>query len=419
MNQIIEINEDDYYCVVECGITWGNLVSELHQLGLTTGVLGPGSGFSATIGGSLSNATVGFGSTKYGTVPDICLGVEVVLPNPSGSIIRTGSAASRYAKPFCRYGVAPDFTGLFMGDVGTLGIKTKAFMKLFPNAPYKIRREYMLNKNDYDKVFEIMHKLKKHVADGLHDCIVVPLTVVKFLAGMVEEKPAKRPRIKGSVFALTLEAFDQRILDIYIEKVDEIMKEDARLFEWQEIDSSLELSKDWKFNLQFAYNYFNKYISIQPPKISCTTCHKVPISFLEEAVKQSIQFDSRFQNEFPPESLALFATCIFLVPNGNCVLVGGFNADNVDEQREVAMKMWHKRLRHQVRYGAIHYWLGESISQSIVEADAYTPEFVQFFKDIKKSVDPNYLLSPNKFHMYSYDDDFSKHIIKSEEQVGE
>ncbi|MFX1408369.1 MAG: FAD-dependent oxidoreductase, partial [Promethearchaeota archaeon] len=62
MNKIIEINEHDFYCEVECGITWGNLVSQLQSKGLTTGVLGPGSGFSATIGGGLSNSTAGFGS---------------------------------------------------------------------------------------------------------------------------------------------------------------------------------------------------------------------------------------------------------------------------------------------------------------------------------------------------------------------
>ena len=101
------------------------------------------------------------------------------------------------------------------------------------------------------------------------------------------------------------------------------------------------------------------------------------------------------------------------MPNGHCVIVGGFNADNVDEQRQISMKMWHKKLRNQVRYGGVHYWLGEAISQSIVEADAYTPEFFQFFKDMKKTVDPNYLLSPNKFHMYSYNDDIRKYIIKS------
>ncbi|GAH29491.1 unnamed protein product [marine sediment metagenome] len=79
------------------------------------------------------------------------------------------------------------------------------------------------------------------------------------------------------------------------------------------------------------------------------------------------------------------------------------------------MDIWHKKLMYQVQYGGVHYWLGESISQSIVEANAYTPEFLQFFKDIKRVVDPDFLLSPNKFHMYSYDNDITQNIIKNKE----
>ncbi len=414
MNNILQVNEENFYCEVDAGITWGALISKLHEKGLTTGVLGPGSGFSATIGGGLSNSTAGFGSTKYGVVPDVCLGVEVVLPNPQGTIIRTGAAANKYAEPFCRYGVAPDFTGLFMGDVGTMGIKTKAFLKLFPITPFKAQRYYILNKNDYNKVYELLHRLRAEVRDGLHDVLVVPLITMQLLASMVENKPIKRPRLKGPIFSILVEAMDERILDIYLEQVANIMKEDAREFEMQEIDLDAILSRDWKFNLKYAYNYFNKYISVAPPKISCTTCHKVPISAIPDVAEKSNQFDIKYKSEFPLGSISLFATVIFLMPNGNCVIVGGFNADNIDEQRETSMKMWHKKLRLQVRYGGVHYWLGEAISQSIVEADAYTPDFIQFFKNMKKSVDPNFLLSPNKFHMYNYEDEMSRYIVKKE-----
>ncbi|MFW9950382.1 MAG: FAD-binding oxidoreductase [Candidatus Thorarchaeota archaeon] len=414
MNNILNIDETNYFCEVECGITWGSLVSQLQQKGLTTGVLGPGSGFSATIGGGLSNSTAGFGSTKYGVVPDICLGVEVVLPNPQGTIIRTGAAANKYAQPFCRYGVAPDFTGLFMGDVGTMGIKTKAFLRLFPETPYKQQRYYILNSNDYTKVYKLLYKLRKEVRDGLHDVLVIPLILAQLLSTMTESKPLKRPRLKGPIFSILLEAMDERILDIYLQQVDKVMQDDARPFEWQEIDPKAILSKDWQFNLEYAYHYFNKYISIAPPKISCTTCHKIPISAIPEAAKSAEEFDINYKGEFPPGSMSLFATVIFLLPNGNCVIVGGFNADNVDDQREQSMKMWHKKLRHQVKYGGVHYWLGEAISQSIVEAGAYTPEFMQFFKDMKKTVDPNYILSPKKFHMYSYAHDPLVHLIQDE-----
>ncbi|MHA1688262.1 MAG: FAD-binding oxidoreductase, partial [Promethearchaeota archaeon] len=415
MNKIIHVDEVNFYCEVECGITWGSLLSELHEKGVTTGIIGPGSGYSATIGGGLSNSTAGFGSTKYGLVPDICLGVEVVLPNPNGTIIRTGAAANKYAKPFCRYGVAPDFTGLFMGDVGTLGIKTKAFLKLFPLPPLRAFRNYMLNKNDYSLVYKLMHEFRKKLNDGLQDLYVVPLAVVQLLASLAKNKPSKRPRLKGPIFQIFLEAFDEQIMEIYLEKTAEIMKEHARPFEWQEIDLDEELSKDWKFNLNFSYSYFNKFISLAPPKISCVTCHKIPISELPEKEQLSVKFDNAHVKDFPRQSFSLFARSIHLLPNGNCVCAGGFNAENFEDQRAIAMKIWHKKLRFQVRYGAVHYWLGESISQSIVEAGGFTPEFAQFFKDIKKTIDPNFLLSPNKFHMYDYEDDITKYVIKNEE----
>ena len=293
MNKIIEINEKDFYCEVECGVTWGALVSELIKRGLTTGIVGPGSGYSATIGGGLSNNTAGFGSTKYGLITDNCLGVEVVLGDPKGTIIRTGSAANKYAKPFCRYGVAPDFTGLFMGDVGTMGIKTKAFLKLYPNPTFKIRRNYMLLKNDFNLLFEVMHKCQSKIRDGMQDLYVAPLTIVKLLSSQAEEKPAKRARIKGPVILFILEAFDERILEIYEQNLAEIMKDIARPFEWTEIDLKEGLAKDWKFNLQFSYSYFNKFISLAPPKISCTTCHKIPISTMAEKKKLSTEFDNK------------------------------------------------------------------------------------------------------------------------------
>ena len=417
MNKILEVNEDDYYCVVECGVTWGALLSELLPKGYTTGVTGPGSGYSATIGGGLSNSTAGGGSTKYGLVPDICLGVEVVLPNPQGTIIRTGSAANKYAKPFCRYGVAPDFTGLFMGDVGTLGIKTKAFLKLFPDPPYKKNLMYILNKNDYQKVFELSHEVRKWVNDGLLGMSFVPLLLIQMMAAQAKEKPAKRPRLKGPLCNITLEAIDERIIDVYVEKVNEIMTKDnvARPFDLREINPTLEIPEKWVYKMKNLFNYFHPLISVAPAKVTCTTCHKIPFSSMDEISKVAPAFDIKHKDDFQPGSLSLWAGVIAVLPNGNFVVVGGFNADNVEEQRENSMKLWHKKLHHQVRYGGAHYWLGESISQSIVEAGAYEPDFMQFFKDIKRTVDPNFLLSPNKFHLHAYDDDYTKYLVREEE----
>ncbi|MFX1381085.1 MAG: hypothetical protein ACFFBP_01465, partial [Promethearchaeota archaeon] len=227
-------------------------------------------------------------------------------------------------------------------------------------------------------------------------------------------KPKTSPKLRGPIFSIVLEAVDQKILDVYLEKLDNIMKDDARSFEWQEIDPDLELTKDWKYNLKELFNFFHIKISFRPEIVSCVTCHKIPNSFIPEAFKLANQFDKDFKEEFPPNSQSIIATVIYQLPNGHCVLVGGFSAKNKDEQREISMNMWHKKARFQVQYGGVHYWLGETFSQSIVEAGAYSPDFIKFFKDIKKTVDPNFILSPRKFHMYNYEDDISKYIKKNE-----
>ncbi len=418
MNKIIEINKEDYYVVVECGVTWGALISALHPTGYTTGVIGPGSGYSATIGGGLSNSTAGGGSTKYGLVPDICLGLEVVLPNPEGTIIKTGSWANKYAKPFCRYGVSPDFTGLFMGDVGTMGIKVKASLRLFRDPPFKATRMYALNKEDYTKVAKLAHDIRFEITDGLRDLSVYPTIAAQMIASQTKTEDGKKLRIRGPVINILLEATEESILNIYLQKLDKIMtKDDACTpLSGLAISEGSDDSTQFGYNLKATFHFFQANISPAPARISMVTCHKIPISHMGEVYQKVINFDVTHKDEFPPGNFpGMFAAMLYYLPNGNFVVLGGLGGDNKDEIREKQMDIWHKKIRYQVKYGAAHYWLGESISQAVVEAGAYTPEYSQFFKDMKRTVDPDFLLSPNKFHLHSYEDDISKYLVKDEE----
>ena len=130
LDRVVEINADDMYVIVETGCTWRELYEALKVKGLRTPYFGPMSGYRATIGGALSQGSFFLGSSQYGAVADSVLAVEIALAD--GSLVRTGSwGGGEGSSPFFRsYG--PDTTGIFLGDTGAFGFKTKAVLKLIP-----------------------------------------------------------------------------------------------------------------------------------------------------------------------------------------------------------------------------------------------------------------------------------------------
>jgi FAD/FMN-containing dehydrogenase len=123
LNQVLEINAADRYATVGAACTWERLAAALRPLGLRAAVRGPISGGVATIGGVASQNTGSASMAGY-------LSLEVVLAD--GSIVHTGSAArAGHPSPFFRpHG--PNPTGLFLGDTGAYGIKTRCTLALEP-----------------------------------------------------------------------------------------------------------------------------------------------------------------------------------------------------------------------------------------------------------------------------------------------
>ena len=127
LNRIVEINDEDMYVSVEPGVTWAELHEALARRNLRTPFWGPFSGIAATVGGSISQNSVNFGTGLFGTSGESVLAMEIVLAN--GDVLKTGSAAGAKGNPFYRtYG--PDTVGLFTGDNGALGIKALITMRL-------------------------------------------------------------------------------------------------------------------------------------------------------------------------------------------------------------------------------------------------------------------------------------------------
>ncbi len=118
----IEINRTDGYVVVGAGCTWQSLAEALEPTGMRSVLRGPISGGVSTVGGAVSQAMPGS--------LDGLLGLEVVTAD--GTRLLTGGAVlGEQAAGFYRsYG--PDVTGLFVGDCGVHGIKTRVWLRIVP-----------------------------------------------------------------------------------------------------------------------------------------------------------------------------------------------------------------------------------------------------------------------------------------------
>lgn len=127
MTRIIEIDDENMFVCVEAGCTWQSLWEELQPRGLRVPFWGPLSGSAATIGGSVSQQAVLWGSGRYGPSSESVLGLEVSTAD--GTTIRTGMGAIVGAVPNWRH-FGPDLTGLFLGDCGAFGVKATVTLRV-------------------------------------------------------------------------------------------------------------------------------------------------------------------------------------------------------------------------------------------------------------------------------------------------
>ena len=121
LNKILMINDKNLTVTAQTGINGMNLERILNSKGYTTGHI-PQSIYTSSLGGWIAHRAAGQFSTKYGKIEDIILGMEVVLP--LGEILNF--------KTIPRASTGPQLDKLFIGGEGTLGIITKATLKIWP-----------------------------------------------------------------------------------------------------------------------------------------------------------------------------------------------------------------------------------------------------------------------------------------------
>lgn len=126
LNRIVELDPDGWTMTVEAGVT----VEAAQEAATGMGRLfGPdwGARGTATIGGAVATNAGGMNVVRYGAMRDQILGLEVVLADG-----RIWNALRALRKDSSGY----DLKHLFIGSEGTLGVVTRAVVRLQPPTEY-------------------------------------------------------------------------------------------------------------------------------------------------------------------------------------------------------------------------------------------------------------------------------------------
>jgi len=155
MNAIESVDEIDGVAVIEAGAILQDVQEQLAEKGLLF-PLDLGARGSCTIGGAVATNAGGINVLRYGMMRNLVLGLEAVLAD--GTVL---SSMNQMLKNNTGY----DVKQLFIGSEGTLGVVTRAVVKLFPMPTS--RQTAMFATGSFDAVVRILKEMQSGLAGTL------------------------------------------------------------------------------------------------------------------------------------------------------------------------------------------------------------------------------------------------------------
>lgn len=366
MNQIYEVNTEAMYIECGTGAIYKHIEWAANEVGKAT-MHYPSSLTCSTVGGFLAHRGIGVCSNKYGKIDDMVLQMEVVLPN--GDII--------YTSPTPKHAVGPDLNQIFIGSEGTLGVITKAQLRIYDQPEERRFRAFLFQ--DMDAAFkaskELLQKFKPSVMRLYDEAETASL--IKSVVGVER---------KGAFMNIAYEGLT-KLVDVE----EEILLETFAKYGAEDLGSEYG-EKWWKEKITFFYPGH----ALDLPKLYGTMDTIAPYGKIEKiyyAMKEAIEtnfpqakFIAHFSHWY--EWGAMMYDRFIVDPE--------FVPEDPEEALRLHQEIWTTGIRAALDNGGVvndHHGVGIKLGRYVKEQ--YGPA-MQVLEGIKKQLDPNGIMNPFK-----------------------
>ena len=265
MNKILSLDKKNMLVEVECGVILENLKEYVDKKGFYFPLSLSSSG-SCLIGGNIATNAGGINALKYGSIRESIQGLEVILAD--GSVIEDMSNMKKNNTGY-------DIKNIFCGSEGTLGITSKALLKIYPKPSDYYHCFFALD--TVNETINLFQKLRELFSESLESAEIIP--------NIAFEMTIKHGFLNKSFFSKKYENYllckfnlfeDKKYYeDIFFNKIKKIEKFYKDLIIAQSIQQEINF---WKFrdDLVTAYKNEGKYI---------TNDISLPLSKLEKFIR--------------------------------------------------------------------------------------------------------------------------------------
>ncbi|NWF96298.1 MAG: FAD-binding oxidoreductase [Candidatus Thorarchaeota archaeon] len=370
MDRIVKLDEDVMTVTVEAGLRWAELIHRLDERGYKLGFRGPYGGNVGTVGGSVSINSIGYAASKYGPSPENFVSLEVVLAD--GRVLRTGTGWNPDAQLFGRYSTYNDLTGLFLGDHGTLGVKTKVTLKVYPKATHITYGDFGFK--TLENAVAAFHEVQKRGLTEELNLLADRQSTDTFFPGFLDSHPEIH-----SMFASIVQETDE----VLAKRKMEIIREIAFAHGGKDL-GNFASQMHWRELFNLVQPLYNNGFWLN-------TCHLRPIPTIPKLMKGVWAIFER--HKLLKNGIKWIASCL----GSERTYATGWVTIFVPtkDKMDLGLRAWNEMLDTVIATGGCPYWNGLLWEKRALAKTR--SEFMDTYWAVKKALDPRGVFSPMVF----------------------